>query len=94
MVLFSVILYSVLVNHNVSKFKKVYYLASSLMGIYGLAVMGLLIANTYAILIDMWNGEGKEDFIIPLLYLRSLIIFIILGHAIPIIWTFSFKKYI
>ncbi len=56
MVLFSVILYSVLVNHNVSKFKQVYYLASSLMGIYGLAVMGLLIANTYAILKDMWNG--------------------------------------
>lgn len=64
------------------------------MGLYGLAVMALLIVNMYAILKDMWNGEGKEDFIIPLIYLRSLIIFILIGHGLPIFWTFSMKKYI
>lgn len=42
----------------------------------------------------MFTGEGKEDFIIPLIYLRTLIFFILFGHAIPIIWTFNLKKYV
>lgn len=29
-----------------------------------------------------------------MVYLRALIIFVIIGHALPIIWTFSFKKYV
>ena len=42
----------------------------------------------------MFTGEGKEDFIIPLIYLRTLIFFILFGHAIPIIWTFNLKTYV
>ena len=94
MVVFSVVLYSMLVNHNVKKFKSVYYMASSILGFYGLIVMILLIINTYTIVVDMMKGEGTEEYIIPLIYLRSMIIFIIIGHGIPIIWTFSLKKYV
>jgi hypothetical protein len=94
LLLFANVLYAALVNHNNSKFKRVYYISSTVFGIYGLLVFGLLIVNTTQILIDMINGEGKEDFIIPLLWLRVLIIFVIIGHALPIIWTFSFRKYV
>ena len=95
LVVFSIVLYSVLVNHNVEKFKKVYYLASSILGIYGILVMILLVLNTYSIALDI-SGEAssKEDFIIPLIYFRILILFILVGHGLPILWTFSIKKYI
>jgi chitin synthase len=46
------------------------------------------------IMLQIVDGTGVEQFIIPLVYLRSLIIFVIIGHALPIIWTFSFRKYI
>ncbi len=42
----------------------------------------------------MINGTGKQDFIIPLFYLRILIIAVIIGHGLPIVWTFSFRKYV
>ena len=94
MVVFSIILFSVLVNHNVKQFKQVYYFASSVLGLYGVAVIVLLSCNTTAILLDMWHDRGVEDFIVPKIYLRAMIIFIIVGHGLPIVWTFSFKKYV
>ena len=42
---FSIALYSTLVNHNNPRFKVIYYSASTLFGIYGLAVFFLLIYN-------------------------------------------------
>ena len=33
-----------------------------------------------------------EDFIIPIIYLRILILFVIIGFALPILWTLSFRK--
>ena len=93
-VLMGNLLYSVLVNHNNSNFKKLYYLSATILGIYGLVVVVLLVVNSVAIGLEMYRGEGDEQFIIPLVWLRALIIFIIVGHALPIIWTFSFKKYV
>lgn len=82
-------------NHNQKNFKVIYYGASTLLGIYGLLVLGLMIYNTYSIIdstaqnsVD--NNDG--EFIIPLIYLRSLILFVIAGFALPVIWSFSFKK--
>lgn len=89
---FGNILYSILVNNNNSRYKKIYYISSTLLGIYGLLVVILLVLNTVYILSEMISGTGKEEFIIPLVYLRALILTVIIGHALPIIWTFSFKK--
>lgn len=93
-VLFGNLLYSVLVNNNNDKFKKLYYISSTILGIYGIIVIVLLVVNSVGIASEIYMGVGKEDFIIPLVYLRALIIFIIVGHALPILWTFSFKKYV
>lgn len=92
--LFGNLLYGVLVNNNNERYKKLYYLSSTILGIYGLIVITLLVVNSVSIIVEMYRGEGKEEFIIPLVYLRSLIIFVIIGHALPIVWTFSFKKYV
>lgn len=92
--IFSVILFSLLVNNNNPRFKKVYYFAASLLGLYGMAVLFLLVFNSYEIISDTIYQRGKEDFIIPLIYLRVIIIFILVGHALPIIWTFNIKKYV
>jgi len=54
--------------------------------------MALLIYNTYAIFSDMSKGIVHEDFIININVLRALIIFVIAGHVIPVIWSFSFRK--
>ena len=35
----------------------------------------------------------RNDFIIPPLIYKILILFVIGGHALPIIWSFSFSKY-
>ena len=51
--MFSIVVYSVLINHNNSRFKKIYYAASTLFGIYGLFVFGLLIFHTYGILFNI-----------------------------------------
>ena len=93
-ILFGNLLYAVLVNHNNKNFKKLYYISSTILGIYGLIVITLLVVNSVAIMLEMYRGTGKEDFIIPLIWLRAMIIFIIVGHALPILWTFSFKKYV
>lgn len=59
MIIFSLVLHSLLVNHNTPKFKKVYYMASTLLGLYGMAVLILLIYNSYEIFIDTASGTGK-----------------------------------
>jgi hypothetical protein len=59
LLIFGVILYSLLVNNNNTKFKQVYYPAASLMGIYGLAVFALLIYNTLSIISDTINRVAK-----------------------------------
>ena len=92
--LFANLLYSALVNNNNERYKKIYYITSTVFGIYGLLVFALLIVNTAKIMIDMVNRTGREDFIIPLVWLRALIIFVIIGHTLPILWTFSFRKYV
>jgi chitin synthase len=94
MLLFANLLYSCLVNNNNVRFKGIYYISSTLFGIYGVVVFVLLIINTAKIIIDMVNGTGREEFIISLVWLRALIIFVIVGHALPILWTFSFRKYV
>jgi hypothetical protein len=94
LLIFGVVLYSTLVNNNNSKFKGVYYAAATVMGIYGILVFMILVINTTIIMIDMYHGRGNEDFIIPLVWLRALIITVIVGHALPILLTFSFKKYV
>jgi chitin synthase len=94
LMMFSVILYSTLLNHNNSGFKRIYYFVSSVLGIYGLCVFGILVVNVYQIVFETVQGKSVEDFIIPIIYLRIMIFFIIGGHAIPILWTFSIRKYI
>lgn len=84
---------SLSLNHANKRFSRVYYYISSLLGFYGLAILALLIYNTYQILRGIITNAETEDFIIPVLYYKILILFIIVGHAIPIIWTFSFRKY-
>ena len=49
------LLYSVLVNNNNSRFKKLYYISSTLLGIYGLIVVALLVVNTANIIIQMYK---------------------------------------
>jgi chitin synthase len=43
------LLYGVLVNNNNSRFKKLYYLSSTILGVYGLIVVTLLVVNTISI---------------------------------------------
>lgn len=59
LLIFGVVLYSTLVNNNNSKFKRVYYTAATIMGIYGILVFVVLIVNTTVILIDMYHGKGN-----------------------------------
>ena len=47
--IFSIVLWSSMVNNNDRRFKVIYYGASTLIGIYGLLVLGLLFYNTYSI---------------------------------------------
>ncbi len=46
-------MFSCLVNHNNPRFKKVYYAASTLFGVYGICVFVLLVYNTTLIFIDL-----------------------------------------
>lgn len=57
--LFANLLYSALVNNNNSRFKSIYYISSTLFGIYGIMVFFLLILNTVKIIVDMVNGTGR-----------------------------------
>jgi len=92
---FSIIVFSCLVNHNNKKFKVIYYGASTLFGFYGILVLILLFYNAYSIINETANSTNileQEQFLIPLIYLRALILFVIVGFALPIIWTMSFRK--
>lgn len=55
-IIFGNLLYGVLVNNNNNRFKKIYYLSSTILGIYGLIVITLLVVNTALIIIQMING--------------------------------------
>jgi hypothetical protein len=57
---FSLALFSSLVNHNNPRFKRVYYAAATLFGIYGLAVFALLIYNTTVIFVDIERKYFNE----------------------------------
>lgn len=46
----SLLLWSLQVNHNNSKFKAIYYGASTLLGIYGILILALLFYNIYSII--------------------------------------------
>ena len=93
MIMFSIVLYSMLVNHNNKRFKKIYYMASTLLGLYGIVTIVYLAVNAYRFF-DLANYKPVENLIIPIIYLRALILFVIAGHALPIIWSFSFRKYV
>lgn len=93
--IFGIVLWSTMTNHNQKNFKAIYYGASTLLGIYGLLVLALLIYNTYSIIsstVEKGVQDNEGQFIIPLIYLRALILFVIAGFAIPVLWSFSFKK--
>lgn len=92
MLMFSVILYSVLVNNNNENFKTIYYSASTAFGIYGLIVIVLLVYNTYLIFFKIDQVAETDNFIIPVIYIRASVLFIILGHGLPIILSFSPTK--
>jgi hypothetical protein len=57
-------------------------------------VLGLLVYNTISIIQQTTDNpiEDAQQFLIPLIYLRALILFVIVGFALPIIWTCSFRK--
>ncbi len=91
----SIVLWSTITNHNNKKFKVIYYGASTLIGIYGILVFILLGYNTNSIInktVDSQDLTDTQTFIIPLIYLRGLILFVIAGFCIPVLWTFSFRK--
>ena len=53
----SIILWSLLLNHNQKKFKVIYYGASTLLGVYGILVLALLVYNTVSII----RKTAEED---------------------------------
>jgi len=53
------LLYGVLVNNNNDRYKKLYYLTSTVLGLYGLLVISLLVVNTTFIIMQIYRGEGK-----------------------------------
>lgn len=89
----SVLFLSVSLNQNNKRFSKLYYFTGSLLGFYGCLMFALLVYNSVQIFRDVitWNISG--DFVIPILYLKIMIIFVLVGHALPIIWTFSITKW-
>lgn len=46
-------------NNNDNKFKQIYYMAASMLGVYGLAVLALLIYNSYEIIKDTIYQTAK-----------------------------------
>lgn len=59
LIIFSIVLFSLLVNNNDNKFKQIYYMAASMLGVYGLAVLALLIYNSYEIIKDTIYQTAK-----------------------------------
>lgn len=53
MLMFAVALHSLLVNNNDKRFKKIYYMASTAFGLYGIIVIVLLGYNTYVIFFEL-----------------------------------------
>ena len=93
--IFAVIVHSLLINHNNKSFKKIYYMASTVFGVYGIIVIILLIYNTYEIIFHFERqDESEKEFLIPVTFLRSVIIFIIIGHSLPILWSLNPIKYV
>jgi len=89
----SVFFLSLSLNQNNKRFSRVYYLASSVLGLYGCFIFGLLIFNTVSIFRDILNKDLLGNFIVPTIYYKVLILSVIVGHAIPVIWAFSFSKW-
>ena len=85
---------SLSLNQNNRRFSRIYYFISSVLGVYGIFIFGLLIFNTVNIFQDILNKHMMGKFIVPTIYLKVLILFVICGHALPIIWTFSLKKWV
>lgn len=56
-------------------------------------MFALLVYNSVEIFKDVINWNMLGDFVIPVLYLKILIIFVIAGHALPVLWTFSVSKW-
>lgn len=81
-------------NQNNSKFSRLYYFTSSLLGFYGCFIFCLLIYHLVSIVrqVAVWDMSG--NFVIPVIYLKAMILFVFVGHALPVIWTFSLKKWI
>jgi len=52
------VLYSSLLNNNNARFKKLYYLSSTLLGIYGVATASLFAVNTANIIMQTEEGPG------------------------------------
>lgn len=90
----SIFFLSLNLNQNNKRFSRVYYLVSSLLGVYGCFIFGLLIYDTVKIFENILDKDMQGDFIIPTIYLKIMILFILGGHAIPVIWTFSFSKWL
>jgi chitin synthase len=93
MLIGSIFFLSLSLNQNNKRFARLYYLTSSWLGLYGFFIFGLMILNTVNIFQNLLNKQLMGDFIVPTIYLKALILFIIAGHAMPIIWTFSFSKW-
>lgn len=81
-------------NQNNDKFSRLYYFTSSLLGFYGCFMFGLLVYHLVSIVSQIIRRDLQGNFIIPVIYLQGMILFVFVGHALPVIWTFSIKKWI
>jgi chitin synthase len=43
---------------------------------------------------DVIRWEMTNNFIIPIIYLKALILFVVVGYALPILWTLSPSKWV
>lgn len=93
MAILGVLFLSLSLNQNNKRFSRLYYLTSSLLGFYGILIFVLLVVDTVQIMKDIIRWDITNNFIIPIIYLKALILFVAAGHALPIIWTFSLSKW-
>lgn len=93
MIIGGVLYLSLSLNQNNKRFSRLYYLTSSLLGFYGLFIFALLVVDMVQIMKDIIHWEMSNTFIIPVIYLKVMILFVFAGHALPIIWTFSPSKW-
>lgn len=85
---------SLSLNQNNKKFSRLYYLTSSMLGFYGLLIFLILVIDMVHITKNIIDWDMANTFIIPIIYLKAMILFVAVGHALPIIWTFSLSKWI